>query len=84
MSRNFGITPFKSRSNSNDPSASPIEKLAIDAGRMMTQLVGDTSRFEYALAAATVLADVATRSGDHVALMGIGSGLNVTMMSVTW
>ena len=24
------------------------------------------------------------RSGDHVALMGIGSGLNVTMMSVTW
>lgn len=24
------------------------------------------------------------RSGDHVALMGIGSGLNVSMMSVTW
>jgi 3-oxoacyl-[acyl-carrier-protein] synthase-3 len=24
------------------------------------------------------------RAGDHVALMGIGSGLNVTMMSVTW
>ncbi|MCM2254898.1 MAG: 3-oxoacyl-ACP synthase III [Vicinamibacteria bacterium] len=24
------------------------------------------------------------KSGDHVALMGIGSGLNVTMMSVTW
>ena len=24
------------------------------------------------------------RKGDHVALMGIGSGLNVTMMSVTW
>jgi 3-oxoacyl-[acyl-carrier-protein] synthase III len=24
------------------------------------------------------------RPGDHVALMGIGSGLNVTMMSVTW
>jgi 3-oxoacyl-[acyl-carrier-protein] synthase-3 len=24
------------------------------------------------------------RQGDHVALMGIGSGLNVTMMSVTW
>lgn len=25
-----------------------------------------------------------TGSGDHVALMGIGSGLNCTMMSVTW
>ena len=24
------------------------------------------------------------RQGDHVALMGIGSGLNVTMMSITW
>jgi 3-oxoacyl-[acyl-carrier-protein] synthase-3 len=24
------------------------------------------------------------RPGDHVALMGIGSGLNVAMMSVTW
>lgn len=24
------------------------------------------------------------KEGDHVALMGIGSGLNVTMMSVTW
>ena len=23
-------------------------------------------------------------SGNHVALMGIGSGLNCTMMSVTW
>jgi len=24
------------------------------------------------------------RAGDHVALMGIGSGLNCSMMSVTW
>lgn len=32
------------------------------------------------------LADEAGRlqAGDHVALMGIGSGLNVTMMSLTW
>jgi acyl-CoA:acyl-CoA alkyltransferase len=32
------------------------------------------------------LADEAGRihEGDHVALMGVGSGLNVTMMSVTW
>jgi uncharacterized protein (DUF58 family) len=43
--------------------------IAIDAGRMMTQLAGDVSRFEHALASATVLADVATRSGDHVALL---------------
>ncbi|MGH7471566.1 MAG: DUF58 domain-containing protein [Longimicrobiales bacterium] len=43
--------------------------IAIDAGRMMTQLVGPISRFEYALASATVLADVAIRSGDHVALL---------------
>ena len=43
--------------------------IAIDAGRMMTQLVGETARFEFALASATVLADVATRSGDHVALI---------------
>jgi uncharacterized protein (DUF58 family) len=43
--------------------------IAIDAGRMMTQLAGHTSRFEHALASATVLADVATRSGDHVALI---------------
>jgi uncharacterized protein (DUF58 family) len=43
--------------------------IAIDAGRMMTQLVGTMSRFECALASATVLADVAIRSGDHVALL---------------
>jgi uncharacterized protein (DUF58 family) len=43
--------------------------IAIDAGRLMTQLSGEVSRFEHALASATVLADVATRSGDHVALL---------------
>jgi uncharacterized protein (DUF58 family) len=36
---------------------------------MMTQLSDGISRFEHALASATVLADVATRSGDHVALI---------------
>lgn len=41
----------------------------IDAGRMMTQLSDGVPRFEHALAAATVLADVATRSGDHVGLV---------------
>jgi uncharacterized protein (DUF58 family) len=43
--------------------------ILIDAGRMMTQLSDRVPRFEHALAAATVLADVATRSGDHVGLL---------------
>lgn len=44
--------------------------LAIDAGRMMTQLAGDgQSRFEHALGAALVLADVAVHSGDQVGLL---------------
>jgi uncharacterized protein (DUF58 family) len=43
--------------------------IAIDAGRMMTQLVDGLSRFEYALTSANVLADLALRSGDHVALL---------------
>ena len=43
--------------------------LAIDAGRMMTQLSGTMSRFEYALASALVLADVAVHSGDQVGLL---------------
>jgi uncharacterized protein (DUF58 family) len=40
--------------------------LAIDAGRMMTQLEGDVPRFEYALSSAMLLADVATQSKDQV------------------
>ncbi|HET7583754.1 MAG TPA: DUF58 domain-containing protein [Gemmatimonadaceae bacterium] len=43
--------------------------LAIDAGRMMTQLSNGTSRFEMALSAASILADVAVRSGDRVGLI---------------
>lgn len=44
--------------------------LAVDAGRMMTQLAGDgLSRFEHALTAALVLADVAVHSGDQVGLL---------------
>ena len=44
--------------------------VAVDAGRMMTQLASDgRSRFEHALEAALVLADVAVHSGDHVGLM---------------
>jgi uncharacterized protein (DUF58 family) len=40
--------------------------IAVDAGRLMTQLAGDLSRFEHALSAALVLADVAVSSGDRV------------------
>jgi uncharacterized protein (DUF58 family) len=36
---------------------------------MMTQLSDGVPRIEYALASATVLADIATRSGDHVGLL---------------
>lgn len=43
--------------------------IAVDAGRMMTQLAGDRPRFEYAVAAALTLADVAAASGDRVGLL---------------
>jgi uncharacterized protein (DUF58 family) len=43
--------------------------LAIDAGRLMTQLAGELPRFEYALSAAFVLADVALSARDRVGLM---------------
>lgn len=43
--------------------------LAVDAGRLMTQLSGTFSRFEHALSSATVLADVAVHSRDQVGLI---------------
>lgn len=43
--------------------------LAIDAGRLMTQMAGRFARFEYALSSALVLADVAVRAGDRVGLL---------------
>ena len=43
--------------------------IAVDAGRMMTQMAGDRPRFEYALAAALTLADVALAAGDRVGLL---------------
>ena len=43
--------------------------IAIDAGRLMTQLVGGVPRFDYALSAATLLADVVTQSGDKAGLI---------------
>lgn len=41
----------------------------VDAGRSMTQLAGEFPRFEYALSAALVLADVAVSAGDRVGTM---------------
>ncbi len=43
--------------------------LAVDCGRMMTQLAGDRPRFEYALASALTLADIALSTGDRVGLI---------------
>ena len=43
--------------------------IAIDCGRMMTQLAGDRPRFEYALASALTLADTALSAGDRVGLI---------------
>jgi uncharacterized protein (DUF58 family) len=43
--------------------------LALDAGRLMTQMAGDRSRFEYAINSCLVLADVAQQGRDKVGLM---------------
>ncbi len=43
--------------------------LAIDAGRLMTQVAGDRARFEYAINACLVLADVAMQGRDKVGLL---------------
>jgi uncharacterized protein (DUF58 family) len=43
--------------------------LAIDAGRLMTELLGERERIDHALAAALLLADVASAHGDRVGLL---------------
>jgi uncharacterized protein (DUF58 family) len=43
--------------------------IAVDAGRMMTQLSDGVPRFEYALSSATLLADLAVQSRDNVGLL---------------
>ena len=47
--------------------------IAMDCGRMMTQLAGDRPRFEYALASALTLADIALSTGDRVGLIAFDS-----------
>jgi len=43
--------------------------IALDAGRLMTQMAGDRSRFEYAINSCLVLADVALQGRDKVGLL---------------
>lgn len=43
--------------------------IAVDSGRMMTQLSDGVPRFEYALSSAILLADVAAQSHDRVGLL---------------
>ncbi|HEY9427755.1 MAG TPA: DUF58 domain-containing protein [Gemmatimonadaceae bacterium] len=43
--------------------------IAVDSGRMMTQLSDGVPRFEYALSSAMLLADVAAQSRDNVGLL---------------
>jgi uncharacterized protein (DUF58 family) len=43
--------------------------IALDAGRLMTQMAGDRSRFEYAINSCLVLADVAQHGRDKVGLL---------------
>jgi uncharacterized protein (DUF58 family) len=43
--------------------------MMIDAGRLMTEKVGDRERLDYALTAALLLADVAALHGDQVGLL---------------
>ena len=53
--------------------------LAVDCGRMMTQLAGDRPRFEYALASALTLADTALATGDRVGLIVFDSQIRSYM-----
>jgi uncharacterized protein (DUF58 family) len=43
--------------------------LALDSGRLMTQLAGDRTRFEYAINSCLVLADVALQGKDKIGLL---------------
>ena len=53
--------------------------IAIDCGRMMTQIAGDRARFEYALASALTLADTALSTGDRVGLIVFDSRIRSYM-----
>ena len=66
--------------------AALCDALGIDPGRCFLTFPTHGNVGPAAVPLTLALADQAGRlaPGDHVALMGVGSGLNVTMMSVTW
>lgn len=49
--------------------------IAVDAGRRMLQVAGDRPRFEHALNATLVLADVASHSGDRVGMIAFDDAI---------
>jgi uncharacterized protein (DUF58 family) len=51
--------------------------ILVDGGRLMTQLAGPRPRFEYALSAALMLADVAAQSHDRVGAMVFDADVQV-------
>ncbi|HEX7091758.1 MAG TPA: DUF58 domain-containing protein [Longimicrobiales bacterium] len=50
--------------------------LAIDAGRLMTERVGDRERIDHALSAALLLADVAAAHGDRVGILAFADRID--------
>jgi len=70
----------------NSHMAALVEALKIDPGKCYLTFPehGNVGPAAVPLTLALAAEEGRVRPGDHVALMGIGSGLNATMMSVTW
>ena len=66
--------------------AALAQGLGIDLGKCFLSYPAHGNVGPAAVPLTLALAEEAgrVRQGDHVALMGIGSGLNVSMMSLTW
>jgi 3-oxoacyl-[acyl-carrier-protein] synthase III len=66
--------------------AAVCEKAGITMEKLHLNLYTNGNMGPVAMPASLAMADEAGRlkAGDHVGLLGIGSGLNCTMMSVTW
>ncbi len=63
-----------------------LQRLAIDPGRDYTtfEYLGNTGSVALPLTAAIGIERGHLRQGDHVGLLGIGSGINVLMLGVQW
>ncbi|MFX0094638.1 MAG: 3-oxoacyl-ACP synthase III, partial [Candidatus Hodarchaeota archaeon] len=59
-------------------------RLPRDKFHLTLQTLGNVISAALPLTLASAIEKKAIKSGDHAALMGIGSGLNCTMMSVSW